>query len=177
MKNTESGEPMFSERQMVDIHFLELSKLKSHKLDLNNPLDRWAAFLKSEDANVLEDLKSMDKIIEKAMSELELAQMTQDERTSYFARRNQIWAHNSIIDTAIKRGTEKGWQQGLAEGKAEGKAETLVRLAKKRFPEVNEQTLQALYSMSSDELDRQVEMILDYNSRAEFETAIALLQK
>ena len=51
---------------ILEIHFLELSKFRKLQADISKPLDRWLVFLEPSSEEVLEMIKDQDPSIAKA---------------------------------------------------------------------------------------------------------------
>jgi hypothetical protein len=97
----------------IEIHFIELPKLKLEMASYTNPLDRWVVFLKGGwDMELLDRLAKEDPAIGKAKQVLEQMASNPRERELYELRRKAILDRNSALFEA------------KLEGKLEGKFET-----------------------------------------------------
>jgi hypothetical protein len=113
------------------------------------------------------------------VSEIELAQMTPAERNWYEARLAGMSDEASRLEYVAKQGFEEGYKIGYEEGYKIGVHEALLEiltmLSQKRFPGLSQETLAKIFLLNSEQLDKQLDLILDYNSKQEFEDAIAAL--
>ena len=97
----------------IEIHFIELPKLKLEMASYTNPLDRWVVFLKGGwDMELINRLAKEDPAIGKAKQVLEQMASNPRERELYELRRKAILDRNSALFEA------------KLEGKLEGKFET-----------------------------------------------------
>ncbi|MGI6488163.1 MAG: Rpn family recombination-promoting nuclease/putative transposase [Syntrophothermaceae bacterium] len=119
----------------IEIHFIELPKLDAKLANYENPLDRWAMFLKGWDnMELLERLSEEDPAIAQARKALE--KMASDPRAKeiYEQRLKAIMDRNSDLYEAELRGRregkEEGKKEGVREGKREGKTEKAYEVAR-----------------------------------------------
>ncbi|MDD3880283.1 MAG: Rpn family recombination-promoting nuclease/putative transposase, partial [Syntrophomonas sp.] len=110
----------------IEIHFIELPKLKLEMASYANPLDRWVVFLKGgwDDMELLDKLAKQDPAIGKAKQVLEQMASNPRERELYELRRKAILDRNSALYEAKMEGISEGKREGISEGKREGKLET-----------------------------------------------------
>ena len=93
----------------IEIHFIELPKLKEEMANHGSPLDRWAMFLKGwDDMKLLERLSEEDPAIAQAKQVLE--EMAADPRAKeiYEQRLKAIMDKNSDLYEAELKGELKG---------------------------------------------------------------------
>ncbi len=163
LKNKETNENLFSNNQMLQLHFIELPKFHETSSIPTTALGRWMLFLKTQNDKLLEELQMADPTLDLAVSEIEVAKMTPTERYWYEAKLAGLSDEASRLEHATKQGIH---QERL---------EKLVKLGQKRFPSLSQETLAKIFMLSDEQLDQQFEFILDYNSKKEFEEAIAAL--
>ena len=156
------------EKDLLEIHFLELPKFKAPAGVPTKTLDKWCMYLQTENDAVLEDLKVSDKDIFKAVSELELASMSPLDRRSYEARLAAIRDYNSDIYHSRNEGREEGSHQG--------KLSMFIRQAEKRFPQAAAKHRAKIFMLSDEQLDHQILMILDYPNEEAFDAAMTVLK-
>jgi predicted transposase/invertase (TIGR01784 family) len=115
----------------IEIHFIELPKLDVELVNYENPLDRWAMFLKGWDnMELLERLTEEDPAIAQARKALE--KMASDPRAKeiYEQRLKAIMDRNSDIYEAELKGKREGKREGIREGKREGETEKAYEVAR-----------------------------------------------
>ena len=98
--------------------------------------------------------------------EIELAKMTPTERYWYEAKLAGMSDEASRLEYATKLGREEGRVQRL---------EILTNQAQKRCPNLSQETQAKIFMLNDEQLYQQLDLILDYNSKNEFEDAIAAL--
>jgi hypothetical protein len=134
-------------------------------------------FLKTQNDKLLEELQMADPTLDLAVSEIEVAKMTPEERYWYEAKLAGMSDKASQLEYATKLGMEKGREE-VREALEKGRLkllEKLIKLAQKRFPNLEQKTLSKIFMLSDVQLDQQFDSILDYNSKQEFEAVIAAL--
>jgi predicted transposase/invertase (TIGR01784 family) len=100
----------------IEIHFIELPKLKDEMANHSNPLDRWAMFLKGWDnMELLERLSEEDPAIAQAKKAME--EMAADPRAKeiYEQRLKAIMDKNSDLYEAEMKGELRGKMEGKLE--------------------------------------------------------------
>jgi predicted transposase/invertase (TIGR01784 family) len=170
LKNKETNENLFTENQMLQLHFIELPKFQETSSIPQSNLERWMLFLKTQNDKLLEELQMADPTLDLAVSEIEVAKMTPEERHWYEAKLAGMSDQASQLEYATKLGKEEGREEGRLK-----LLEKLIKLAQKRFPNLEQKTLSKIFMLSDVQLDQQFDSILDYNSKQEFEDAIAAL--
>lgn len=96
----------------IEIHFIELPKLKEEIANHGSPLDRWAMFLKGwDDMLLIERLSEEDPAIAQARQALE--EMAADPRAKeiYEQRLKAIMDKNSDLYEAEQKGKQEGKQE------------------------------------------------------------------
>lgn len=115
------------EHDLVEFNFafLELTKFKKKKHELNNLIDKWAYFLKNAPKTTEADLKEIvgqDSIIARAFEEMSAFNWNEAELRTYDLVDMQRTAARAILEGAEAK--------GRAEGKAEANIETATKLLK-----------------------------------------------
>jgi predicted transposase/invertase (TIGR01784 family) len=157
----------------IEIHFIELPKLDVELVNYENPLDRWAMFLKGWDnMELLERLTEEDPAIAQARKALE--KMASDPRAKeiYEQRLKAIMDRNSDLYEAelkgkregIREGKREGIREGKREGRVEGQADLLIRLLKKKFTSVPAEMEAQVRELPAEKLQQLAEAIFDLKS-------------
>ena len=101
----------------IEIHFIELPKLKEEMANFRSPLDRWAMFLKGwDDMKLLERLSEEDPAIAQAKKALE--EMAADPRAKeiYEQRLKAIMDKNSDLYEAELKGEREAARNAVKKG-------------------------------------------------------------
>ena len=158
-------------RPTVDVIFKRVFGTEKNKACLisllNAILNLEIEDLKTQNDKLLEELQMADPTLDLAVSEIEVAKMTPAERHWYEARLAGMSDKASQLEYATKQGMEKGIHRE--------RLERLTKQSQKRFPNLSQQTLAKIFMLNDEQLDQQLDLILDYNSKKEFEEAIAAL--
>lgn len=137
---------------LAEIHFIELPKFKQAKKDYNNKLHRWLSFLVNPTGEEIDMLKNDDSEIKEAINVL--YQISGDSDIVYLAE---------LRDKAIR--DEKSRLQGARkEGIEVGKSELLIKLLKKKFPNISQQLIIKVSKLPSETLDTIATEIFDINT-------------
>ena len=114
----------------LEIHFLELPKLRHQAIGVEQRLVRWLTFLTVRSKERMAELVKGDAVMEKAMTTLEV--LSQDERTRmlYEARQKALHDYASAIGNAEERGIEKGIEMGIGKGMEMGIGKGKLEAAK-----------------------------------------------
>lgn len=119
---------------LVEYHFLELSKFKKKEEELVTPVDRWAYFFKY--AGTFDHVPTTmhdDKILNQALEVLKRAAWTEPDMTAYRNAVDAELSYESRMNTAHQKGLQEGLQEGILEGKIEGKIEIARAMLEKKF--------------------------------------------
>jgi len=108
---------------ILEIHFLELTKLNDNEKINGNGLTDWLMFLKSDSKEVFDMLAKKNKEINKAYDLLKKMSDNKQERYLYEQRQAAI----SDELTRVEESYEKGWVGGKEEGKEE-----VIKVMKKK---------------------------------------------
>ena len=98
----------------LEIHFLELSKLRDHPVAVDRSLIRWLTFLSARTKDHMVELVKGYPAMEKAMTTLEFLSQDQQTRMLYEARQKALHDYASAIGSA-KLETAKAIARGLLE--------------------------------------------------------------
>lgn len=114
--------------QLLEVHFLEIPKLKLTKPDLNCALTRWLVFLSGTmRAEQKEEILMRDEDIRIASEDLARLKLDPNARRMYELREKALmdWrnAEAYIRETSGEEGRKAGFKVGFAEGRKEGRQE------------------------------------------------------
>jgi predicted transposase/invertase (TIGR01784 family) len=113
---------------LLEIHFIELSKFRKVKPDLTQSLDRWLLFIEDSPEEVRQMLSNTDPEIAKAEAILEHLGSLDEVRRYYEAREMAIHDEITRMNGARKEGREEGREEGRLEGEEEGRVKTAKNL-------------------------------------------------
>ena len=131
---------------VLEIHFLELPKLKQKEVTLETSLVNWLLFFKAfQDQKLREVLAMNEPAIAKAMTALEFIEQDEDARRMYELREKARWDYTSAMDASL--------EQGKLEGKAEGKVEIARNML---LLKMNLDVIQKATGLSSEEIAKLV---------------------
>ncbi|MGE5703967.1 MAG: Rpn family recombination-promoting nuclease/putative transposase [Clostridia bacterium] len=99
----------------LEIHFLELSKLRGSDVNMNDPLVNWLLFVGAQDERTVDLLARNEPVIRKAKTVLEFLNQNDEARKLYEIRVKALRDEANMIEGAK--------EEGRAEGEAKGKAE------------------------------------------------------
>jgi predicted transposase/invertase (TIGR01784 family) len=124
LKNRKTNLPLFENKaEMMELHFLEIPKYKETQSIPKSMLDKWMLYFKSQNDDVLKELKMSSPAMDKAISEIEVAKMSPKERRYYEARMaflSDQASNQEHAEEQIRLSAEKGLQQGLQLGIKKG---------------------------------------------------------
>lgn len=109
---------------LLEIHFLEMNKLKDY--DKNDNLSQWINFIKADSKEVLEEMAKVNPRIDKAVNVLETMCHDKKARAEYLSREMALHDEATRIEEAMEEGYEQGLEEGKVKGIAEGKAEGIA---------------------------------------------------
>lgn len=98
---------------LLEFHFIELSKFRKIKPDINRPLERWLLFIEPSSTEVLEMITYRDPGISKAEKLLESLSMDEEILKLYDLREKAINEEESKFTGAREEGKKEGLQEGL----------------------------------------------------------------
>jgi len=133
------------------MHILELEKVGKHLSKLETNLESWAYFFR-EVHNLteepLQELRSKNPMIEKAIDELEY--LSQDDKT------RQLYEEQLKAEFDYNSGIYAAFRDGKAEGKQEGEIETKLQTARKMKEEgFNDDQIIRITGLSESQLREQ----------------------
>ncbi|WP_139489465.1 Rpn family recombination-promoting nuclease/putative transposase [Brevibacillus dissolubilis] len=115
----------------LEIHFLELKKLRSASVTDDSMLVKWLQFLAAEHDEIREELAMTDPTIKKAFDVLEYLSHDKIERIRSEMRekalRDEISRVSGAEEEGFNRGMERGMEQGLERGLEQGLEQGLER--------------------------------------------------
>ncbi|GAB6168319.1 hypothetical protein JCM1393_07790 [Clostridium carnis] len=114
---------------MLEIHFLEMKKLKGY--NENDDLSQWINFIKADSKDVLESMAKVNPNIDKAVHVLTTMSQDKKSRAEYLSREMALHDEATRIEEAMEEGYEKGIEQGIEQGIEKTKiedAKNLLRL-------------------------------------------------
>ena len=100
---------------VLEIHFLELRKLREQSVGLEKKLVRWMLFLAARTRERMEELAKEDAMMQKALTTLEFLSQDEQTRVLYEARQKALHDYVSAIGDAEERGETKGRMEGRME--------------------------------------------------------------
>ncbi len=118
IRDIETGEPM---NDHLEIHFLELNKVRRREWNPDDPLEAWLMYLNNLEGEGLRVIAEKNPAIKKALTVEEIFRKDEAERRLYELREKAIHDEVSMIAGA------------KAEGMVEAKQDTIIRYLKKRF--------------------------------------------
>lgn len=135
----------------IEIHMIELQKLRENAVGQERKLLRWTLFLLGSVREKLEDLAMEEPITKKALTTLEFWRQDRKARERDEARQKGIRDWNSSIQGA----REKGIEEGLKEGYEEVLKEIARRMLTNGIPlgkiaELTELTMDTIEQLNSD---------------------------
>jgi predicted transposase/invertase (TIGR01784 family) len=118
--NTVSGKKFSN---MLELHYIELPKVPTDFVYIQNALDRWSSFLARAERyteSSLPEVWSSDPMIRKAMGVFESTRLDDADRQTYEARLKWLRDETSALETKYTKGRIDGLVEGRLEGRLEG---------------------------------------------------------
>ena len=112
----------------LEIHFLELRKLREQSLGLEQRLVRWMLFLSARTRERMEELAKEEPAMQKALTTSEWLSQDKEARQLYDDRQRALHDYVSNVEGAREEGREKGREEGREEGRVQEKLELARRL-------------------------------------------------
>ena len=140
--DSKTGKILLTEH--LEMHIVELGKVSNSISDIKSSLESWAYFFKEVHTLkevTLQDLRSKNPMIEKAIEELEY--LSQDEKT------RQIYEEQLKAEFDYNSGIYAAFRDGKLEGKLETQFETARKMREEGFH--SEQIIK-ITGLSEDEL-------------------------
>jgi len=110
----------------LELHFMELPKLREEEVPVEGGLTSWLLFLKGIEREQWEVLAMQEPALKKAMTTLEILSQSEEARWRYEARQKFLRDQASMLEGAREEGRAEGLQQGLQKGELK-KAEEVAR--------------------------------------------------
>ncbi|MCF8567045.1 Rpn family recombination-promoting nuclease/putative transposase [Alicyclobacillus tolerans] len=101
----------------LEIHVVELRKLKEQSVGMERRLVGWMLFLSARTKERLEELAVKEPAIKKAVTTLEFLSQDEEARRLYEERQRALHDYVSDIEGAREEGMEKGMEKGREEEK------------------------------------------------------------
>ncbi len=146
LREDSSGAPLTDD---IEIHFLELPKLKKPAVPGEEGLVNWLLFLKGKDNENWEVLKMNEPALQKAMETLEYLSQNPEARRRYEDRQKFLHDEASQRDGAQREGFAKGLEEGLQEGMKEAKQEIAKNLLRMGM---SHQAIQAATGLTEEDI-------------------------
>ena len=123
--------------ELLEIHFLDLTKLKKKKENLTS-LEKWLMFIKTDHKGVRQMLAQGNPVMTKANRVMDIFYLDEQERKRYEAAWEYESDRLSMINESERKGLERGKSLGLVEGEARGtrqaKLETAQLMRQRNYP-------------------------------------------
>jgi predicted transposase/invertase (TIGR01784 family) len=103
----------------IEIHFLELPKMRRLKLSQPTKLEKWLMYLNNVSGEEMEDIAMSEPMIQKAISCEEILIKNDRERRLYELREKAVAEEITLIQGAKAEGRIEGRIEGRLEGRAE----------------------------------------------------------
>ena len=107
--------------ELLEIHFLDLTKLKKDNL---TSLEKWLMFIKTDNKEERQMLSQGNPVMAKANNVMDIFYMDEQERKRYEAAWEYESDRLSMINESERKGLERGKLLGLAEGSRKKALET-----------------------------------------------------
>ena len=91
-------EEQFELTDLIEIHFIEMPKLKNYTKDDN--LSQWISFIKSKSEKEMRDMAVINKEIDKALEVLIMMSKSKEERAAYLSREMALHDEATRLDEA-----------------------------------------------------------------------------
>ncbi len=166
-EETENFKCLDEELRLV---FVELPKFKKKLAELESLSDKWIYFLK-EASSFDEIPPSLGEVseIELALNLANQAGMTVEELEIAQSRAMTLQDERGKITFAKEEGRQEGRQEGKQEGRKDEAIALIMRLLKKRFGEIDTETITNIENLTIEELENLGEDFLDFNSITDLE--------
>lgn len=145
LRENSSGVPLIDD---IEIHFLELPKLKKAAVPGEEGLVNWLLFLKGDTDN-WEVLKMNEPALQKAIETLEYLSQNPEARRRYEDRQKFLHDEASQRDGAQREGFAKGKSEGRKEGMEQAKLEIAKNLLRMGM---DQQAVQAATGLTEEEI-------------------------
>ncbi|GEA15493.1 hypothetical protein E308F_17370 [Moorella sp. E308F] len=165
IRDIETGEPM---NDHLEIHFLELIKVRKREWNPDDPLEAWLMYLNNLEGEGLKMIAEKNPAIKKALTVEEVFRKSELERRLYELREKAIRDEISMVAGA----KAEGKAEGRVEGMVEAKQDAVLRYLKKKFGSVTfENKIRQMRDVEI--LDRLFDSVLDAGTPEEVEEVIS----
>ena len=117
--------------ELLEIHFLDLTKLKKDNL---TSLEKWLMFIKTESEEERAMLAQGNPIMAKANKVMDIFYMDEQERKRYEAAWEYESDRLSMINESERKGLERGLAEGISQGSRQAKLETARLMKQRAYP-------------------------------------------
>ena len=117
--------------ELLEIHFLDLTKLKKDNL---TSLEKWLMFIKTESEEERAMLAQGNPIMAKANKVMDIFYMEEQERKRYEAAWEYESDRLSMINESERKGLERGLAEGISQGSRQAKLETARLMKQRAYP-------------------------------------------
>ena len=117
---------------LLEIHFLEMKKLKDY--NEKDPLSQWINFIKADSKEVLEKMAKVNPKIDKAVTVLETMCQDKKARAEYLSREMALHDEVTRLEEALEEGRKEGIKEGIEEGIAKKSMEIALEMLKDKEP-------------------------------------------
>ena len=93
---------------LLEVHFVELRKLKAQAVGLERRLVRWMLFLTTQTREGLEELAMQEPAMKKAVTTLEFLSQDERARQLYEERQKALMTYTADVEGAREEGREEG---------------------------------------------------------------------
>ena len=151
LKNKENNNML---TDTLELHFVEIPKMK--KIDQNDMLSLWTAFLDDPNNHKLVELEAKYEELHEA--KIELARLSRDPKEAeiYRMREDAINERRNFfletLDKGLKEGREKGLKEGIEKGLKEGRKKEQIKIAKSLLDILDIETISIKTGLSVDEV-------------------------
>lgn len=137
---------------VLEIHFLELSKVKELSDSKEEPIEQWLKFINADSREGMEMLAQQNENIKTAYEILERASRTKAARLAYEAREAEIMDQLTREKTAKEEGIEEGIQKGMQQGIQKGIQQEKIEIAKKLIGLLEDEIIAEKTGLSTEEI-------------------------
>ncbi|MDI6813286.1 MAG: Rpn family recombination-promoting nuclease/putative transposase, partial [Desulfitobacteriaceae bacterium] len=169
VRDVETGEPLHDH---LEVHFLELNKVRKREWDPDDPLEAWLMYLNNLKGEGLRMIVEKNPAIKKALTIEEIFKKDEAEFRLYELRQKAIHDEVSMVAGAKAEGRAEGRVEGRAEGMVVKAQDNIIRyLKKKKFGAGYENRVRQVKDIRT--LDELFDALLDAGTREEAEEAVA----
>ncbi|MBX6396543.1 MAG: Rpn family recombination-promoting nuclease/putative transposase, partial [Alicyclobacillaceae bacterium] len=127
---------------LLEIHFIELRKLRKQAVGLERRLVRWMLFLTATSRESLEGLAMQDPAIKKALTTLEFLSQDEEARRRYEERQKGLQTYLADIEGAKEEGRREVAKALLEMGDSVEKVVMVTKLSREEVEAIRKELLQ-----------------------------------